>query len=496
MIAKVNTISLVGVEGVKVEVQVDVNYGLFEFNIVGMADREVIEAKKRVISAIKNSGYVMPMQRILINLAPANIVKTSTGFDFPIAVAILVATNQIKPTKDDEIYWGELALDGSMESTCGSLGVVLASAKLKGISKVYISSKDAINTSIVDSIKSMPVLNLKEIKNRELITKQKYTAFKRESLNIFEDLYILNNPTIIRIMQICAIGRHNLLLIGPPGVGKSFFSKLISYFLPTMNEEDRVEVSKIYSIAGMLTDGIISSQPVRNPHHSITRAAFVGGGTKFKPGEISLAHKGVLFLDEFNMFTRDIIEMLRQPLEEKRIVLSRGSYSYLMPADFILIGAINPCRCGNYGSKDQICDCTDLQRKQYWNRLSKPILDRIDLQIFVPNKIDQMIGSKIDSNKIINLKSFREYIQKVDGFRQIRIKKEKIINKGRVDKLEFFDENARRLIINAVENLNINIRGYYKIISIARTIADLEYSNEVNRAHVAEALTYRTSSMK
>jgi magnesium chelatase family protein len=455
----------------------------------------VVEAKKRVISAIKNSGFIMPMQRIIINLAPANIIKTSTGFDFPIALAILIATNQISKVNRDEICWGELALDGSLESTSGSLGAVLASTKLENVSKIFLSKKDAMTTSIVKSIKSMPVSNLNEMKNRELIMEQKYSLSESNKPNALGDLFILNDPTIIRIMQICAIGRHNLLLIGPPGVGKSYFSKLISYFLPVMKEEDRVEVSKIYSLAGLLNDGIITTQPLRTPHHSITKAAFIGGGNRFKPGEISLAHKGVLFLDEFNMFSRDIIEMLRQPLEEKRIVLSRGAYSYVIPADFILIGAINPCRCGNYGSKEKICDCTELQRKQYWNRLSKPILDRIDLQIFVPNKIDQMIGNNQNSNKVINLNSFSEYIQKVNAFRSIRLEKEKITNIGRVDKLECFEDNAKQLILNAVEKLNINIRGYYKIIGISRTIADLEYSSYVNKSHVAEALTYRNSNL-
>jgi magnesium chelatase family protein len=494
MIAKVNSISLIGLDGVKVEVQVDVNYGLFEFNIVGMADREVIEAKKRVISAIKNSGYTMPMQRIIINLAPADIAKTSTGFDFPIAVAILLATKQIDNIMANEIYWGELALDGSLESTRGSLGIVLAGSKIKGIDKVYLPEKDAKNTSVVKSIDSIPIKNLKDLKHKNTIKKSREgekTILKHSQL---EDLWILNNPSIIRIMQICAIGRHNLLLIGPPGVGKSFFSKLISYFLPDINQEECIEISKIYSIAGLLNNGIIDSQPIRSPHHSITKAAFIGGGVKFKPGEISLAHKGVLFLDEFNMFAKEIIEMLRQPLEEKKIVLSRGAYSYILPADFILIGAINPCKCGNYGSRDSICDCTDIQRRQYWNRISKPILDRIDLQIYVPNRIDQMIGRSTSTNKVINLNSLREHIMKVDTFRKARIEKEKILNAGRVDKLEFFDDDAKELIINAVDKLNINIRGYYKILSIARTIADLEYSSRVNRAHVAEAFTYRFSN--
>jgi magnesium chelatase family protein len=493
MFANVKSIALLGVEGRVIEVQVDINRGLFEFNIVGMASKSIIESKKRIISAIKNAGFEMPMGRVVVNLAPADMIKSSTAFDLPIATAILLASNQIAEPPQGRVFWGELSLNAQLTNTKGTLAAVLAAVNIPGIKEFVLPAINAKEAGNISQVKLLPISGLRELTaSIEGINAGNLGDEVWETKRELAHTWIIDHPKLIRAIIIAAVGRHNLLLVGPPGVGKSFIAQVLEQILPELNLSEALDVSRIYSLAGMLNNRLLRYRPLRAPHHSITKAAFIGGGTIFKPGEVSLAHNGVLFLDEFNMFASDLIETLRQPLENKTLNISRGNYSLVLPADFCLLAAMNPCKCGNYGSRDSECRCTEGERQQYWKRISRPILDRIDMQVYVPNNITTVIKNA-SSIKVVDVVEIKSQVSKALGFRSQRLKEKIIPTHGDSihAKLHSFDTEASALLINVVQSMNISIRGYNKLLELARTIADIECKSKVEKHHVVEAVDLR-----
>ena len=476
MVTKVNTIVLHGVEIKPVEVQIDISPGLFDFSIVGMASKEIIESKRRIFSAIRNSGFIMPMSHITVNLAPADLIKTSTGLDLPIAVGILKASRQININLNNKIYWGELALDGKLESTKGVMAIVL-SPEIDRNSELYIPLINASEAGISNNRKILLCKCLRDISapNAENVTEKNAVKDLFIPKDI-PDIDLINNPKLIRALTISVAGRHNLLAIGPAGVGRSYLLKLVEYLSDKMAEADFLEVNRIYSVAGLNQKYLIYYPPFRTPHHSITQAAFIGGGTKFKVGEITLAHKGFLMLDEFNLFSPEILNMLRQPLEEKQISLQRGNYDYKLPCDFTLLATMNPCPCGNLGSKTKECKCNNQERVKYWHRLNKPILDRIDMQIYIGNNLLEMQNRDYQTIKLKDIKLITD--------RAIKFK----MNRAG-DRL--ITPHIHDVILDAVKAYEMSIRGMKKVVGLANTIADLEGNKILTEYHISEALNYR-----
>jgi magnesium chelatase family protein len=508
MLAKVLSAAVVGLDAVPVEVEVDVvKKGLPSFTIVGLPDKAVEEAKDRVRSAIINSGAYFPDHRITVNLAPADLPKIGPSYDLPIAVGILAASGQISPTREFEnsFLLGELSLDGSARHVNGVLPVAIA-AKAKKINQIFLPKVNAKEASIIEGIKVFPVENLVAIFNHLVdlnpIVPLSYTKVKLEGRENFEfDLKdIKGQEQAKRALEICAAGGHNLRLMGPPGAGKTFLARTLPSIMPQMTSEEVLEVTKIYSVCGLLRNGsvLVTKRPFRSPHHSASHVGLVGGGQKVKPGEITLAHRGVLFLDELPEFPRQVLEALRQPMEDGEISVSRAQGSYQFPAKFVLVTAQNPCPCGWLGSQDgiHICVCTPSQIIRYQKRISGPILDRIDLRVEVPAvKVDKLTGNL----RVEDSKTVRTRIQKARNIQLKRYKGTKITCNAELNAKDIktycpLTSECLALLRQAVVKLGLSARGYHRILKVSRTIADLASTEEIEPGHIAEALQYRAKA--
>jgi len=475
MVVKINSITIIGLEIRPIVVEVDVSPGLFDFTIVGMPSKVILESKKRIYAAIQNSGFRMPSSHITVNLAPADIPKASTGFDLPIAVGILAATSQINIKLTDKVFWGELSLNGEMQYTNGVLAIAMDELQKQGKYLIIprINAKEAL---IVGMQEIIPIGHLRDIPALLAVKNiySKKSSYKRNiQIKRIPDLQIINNKRLIRAIMLSVLGRLNIILIGPAGAGKTFILKVIENIINPLPDRYFYEVNKIYSIAGLIKDHFIDYPPFRYIHHTITQAAFIGGGSKFRIGEICLAHGGFLFMDEFNLFDKNIIELLRQPLQDKFINIQRGQYSFNIPCDFTLLASMNPCKCGNYGSIDKQCACSNYEIQKYWRRLSRPILDRIDMQIFVQQ--EQSKGAKL-----ISLLEIKRQIDAAQEFSSNN--PDKKVNK-----------QARKLLESSSINLGLSLRGANKLLNIAKAISDLDQCDEVKEDQVAEAITFRTN---
>ncbi len=501
MLAKIRSCALIGLDGDIVEVEVDIYPGLPAFNIVGLPDTAVQESKERVRSAIRNSGFSFPIKRIVVNLAPADVKKAGPAYDLPIALAILLSSEQITADTSDTVLLGELSLDGSLRHTNGILPMV-ALARQQGFSKVIIPLCDAVEASLVDNIDITPVESLSQLVSYLHgvidipVFKPSIQAPERNAIKYDIDLAdIKGQEHVKRALEIAAAGGHNIIMCGPPGSGKTMLSRSLVSILPPMNNEEALEVTKIYSVSGLLPQNtpLIRTRPFRSPHYTISSAGLVGGGHWPRPGEISLSHRGVLFLDELPEFGHALLELLRQPIEDKLVTISRAQGSVIFPANFMLVGAMNPCPCGYYGDPLRQCKCPPGLVARYQRRISGPFVDRVDIYVEVPRieyeKLsDNRAGepSSTVRSRVINARVIQQH-----RFGENGASCNAEITPAGIMLFCQTESEAQSLLKAAMKQLHLSARAFHRILKLARTIADLEESDIIKANHIAEAIQYR-----
>ncbi len=501
MLAKVKSYALDGIEGYAIDTEVDINAGLPGYELVGLASTATKESKERVRSAMKNSGLLYPMKRITVNLAPADTKKEGSAFDLPIAIGLLAASEQIVSKKyKDFVIVGELGLDGRLRHVNGIMPLLL-SALQKGERKFIIPSANAKEASFIEGIEVYAMERLSDVVSflsgveyRPVETSSFASSCANHGYGVdFAD--VKGQSVAKRALEIAVSGGHNVMMIGPPGAGKTMLAKCVPTIMPDMTFSEAVEVTKIHSVSGILDAGvgIVTTRPFRTPHHTTTVPTLVGGGAKATPGEVSLAHNGVLFLDEMPEYSRRALETLRQPLEDRHVTVARVARSVEYPSNFMLIASMNPCPCGNYGSRTQTCKCTPSQIHNYVSKLSGPLLDRIDLQIEVDNvQYDEFRGKeKAESSAEVKARINRARALQADRFKNDGIRINAEMESPQLEKYCALDEAGERLLQKAFDKLNLSARGTTRILKVARTIADLEGSEKIESKHLAEAIQYR-----
>ncbi len=507
MLSIVKSMSLTGLDGYLISVQVDVSGGMPGWDIVGLPDISVKEAKERVRTAIKNSGYELQSRKIIVNLAPADTKKGGSFFDLPIAIGILVCTEVIvEEIPQDVAFIGELSLNGKLNKVNGILPMCIEAKKL-GIKKIVVPIENAKEAAVVDGIEIYGATTLVEVVhflNRSLKIKQTKInieeLFKSNNKNILDFSEVKGQENIKRALEIAAAGGHNCLLIGSPGSGKTMMARRIPSILPNLTFEEALETTKIHSIAGILSKDIplITKRPFRSPHHTISSSSLVGGGKIPKPGEISLAHNGVLFLDELPEFNKNTLEVLRGPLEDGIINISRVNASLTYPCNFMFVASMNPCPCGYFGSKEKECTCSPSSIEKYMGKISGPLLDRIDIQIEVSpvkyQKLEEETPS--EASEIIKQRVNKAREIQQQRYRDIGIYANSQLTPKLVNRYCKLNKESKQILKNAFERLGLTARAHGRILKVARTIADLDGEENINTNHIAEAIQYRSLDKK
>lgn len=506
MVCKVLTSTVIGLDAYKIEVEVDLVNSLPSVSIVGLPDAAVNEARERVRSAIKNSSFSFPQKKVVVNLAPADIKKEGTNFDLPIAVGILIEEGVIQEEKTQGVaFIGELSLDGTLRSIIGVLPHVLG-LKNAGIKTVIVPKENAKEASLADGITVLSANNLNEVVNNFIETPlevvktnvDEYLAKGVEESYLYDFKDVKGQQKAKKALEIAAAGGHNMIMVGTPGSGKTLMAKCFASILPPLELSEALELTKIYSVSGLLANNepLMVKRPFRAVHHTASANGIIGGGTNPKPGEITLAHRGVLFLDEIVEFPRNVLEVLRQPLEDGEVVISRAKHSIKYPADFMLLAAMNPCPCGYLGDKEKHCTCTEYQINRYRAKLSGPLLDRIDIQIDVPRlTTDELLNTNTEAESSVDIRKRVINARKIqkERYKEAGILTNSQLTADMVKKYCKIDESSKEILKLAVTKYQLSGRRYDRVLKLSRTIADLDNSEIITTKHITQALQYRFS---